>query len=93
MKKQKIIDFIGIGAQKSGTSWLVSNLRKIPEFDMPPKKEFHYFNRHPKYPSPDNLSRGTSNVGTESTVKKIAKTGLINLELPQVSKKTETRIH
>jgi sulfotransferase family protein len=37
-------DFIGIGAQKAGTTWLHRNLRAHPEIWMP-KKEVHYFNR------------------------------------------------
>lgn len=35
-------DFIGIGAQKVGTSWLYRNLQLHPEVWMP-KKEVHYF--------------------------------------------------
>ncbi len=38
-------DFIGIGAQKAGTTWLYQNLRAHPEIWMPPRKEIHYFNR------------------------------------------------
>jgi hypothetical protein len=37
-------DFIGIGAQKAGTTWLHRNLRAHPEIWMP-RKEVHYFNR------------------------------------------------
>lgn len=51
----KSIDFIGIGAQKSGTSWLYKNLLQLPDFTLPPIKEIHYFDRHPKYPSPSHL--------------------------------------
>ena len=36
-------DFIGIGAQKAGTTWLHSNLQAHPEVWMPPIKELHYF--------------------------------------------------
>ena len=35
--------FICIGAQKSGTSWLHSNLRRHPQVWMPEIKELHYF--------------------------------------------------
>ncbi len=38
-------DFVGIGAQKAGTTWLYHNLRAHPEIWMPPRKEIHYFNR------------------------------------------------
>ncbi len=36
-------DFLGIGAQKAGTSWLHANLRKHPALWLPPIKELHYF--------------------------------------------------
>ncbi|NER78113.1 MAG: sulfotransferase [Leptolyngbya sp. SIO1D8] len=37
-------DFLGIGAQKAGTSWLYKNLIKHPDIWLPPIKELHYFN-------------------------------------------------
>ncbi len=37
-------DFIGIGAQKAGTTWLYRNLLAHPEIHMP-RKEVHYFDR------------------------------------------------
>jgi hypothetical protein len=36
-------DFIGIGAQKAGTTWLSHNLQSHPEIWMPRNKELHYF--------------------------------------------------
>ncbi|MBD3316175.1 MAG: glycosyltransferase, partial [Chitinivibrionales bacterium] len=36
-------DFLGIGAQKAGTSWLDANLRKHPELFLPDMKELHFF--------------------------------------------------
>ena len=36
-------DFLGIGAQKAGTTWLWENLRRHPEIFLPDKKELHYF--------------------------------------------------
>jgi len=51
MKKSIKIDFVVIGAQKSGTSWLFKNLKKLPDFSLLPMKELHYFDRHSKYPS------------------------------------------
>lgn len=36
-------DFLCIGAQKAGTTWLSRNLVMHPEIWMPPKKEVHYF--------------------------------------------------
>jgi hypothetical protein len=49
-------DFLGIGFQKSGTTWLFSQLRSHPEFCVPYRKEFHYFDRNPKYPSPNFIA-------------------------------------
>lgn len=43
-------DFIGIGAQKAGTTWLYRNLRAHPEIHMP-RKEVHYFDRRINDPS------------------------------------------
>lgn len=37
--------FLGIGAQKSGTSWLHKNLQHHPQIWFPPIKEIHYFDR------------------------------------------------
>ena len=50
------IHFIGIGAQKSGTTWIDKQLRKIPEFDLPPIKEIHYFDRSEIYPSSNRFT-------------------------------------
>ncbi len=57
MKHKENIDFLGIGAQKAGTSWLYENLNQIPEFSLPPIKEIHYFDRSHDYPSPNALSK------------------------------------
>ena len=38
-------DFLGVGAQKAGTSWLYEQLWAHPDFWMPPVKGLHYFNR------------------------------------------------
>ena len=37
-------DFVGIGAQKAGTTWLHRNLKAHPQIYMP-RKELHYFDR------------------------------------------------
>ena len=50
------VDFIGIGAARSGSSWLWKQLRRHQEIWMPPVKELHYFDRDPSYPSPSYLS-------------------------------------
>jgi hypothetical protein len=39
------VNFLCIGAQKAGTSWLWENLRKHPDAWLPPLKELHYFDR------------------------------------------------
>lgn len=36
-------DFLGIGVQKAGTTWLYGNLRRHPGIWLPPIKELHYF--------------------------------------------------
>lgn len=36
-------DFLVIGAQKAGTTWLFENLRGHDEIWLPPSKEIHYF--------------------------------------------------
>ncbi len=35
-------DFLCVGAQKAGTSWLYRQLEPHPDFWMPPVKELHY---------------------------------------------------
>jgi len=48
--------FLGIGAQRAGTSWLYRQLCLHPEIWMPPVKELHYFDRSPHYASPNDLA-------------------------------------
>lgn len=38
-------DFLGIGVQKSGTSWMHYQFKKHPDINMPPVKELHHFER------------------------------------------------
>ena len=38
-------DFLCVGAQKAGTSWLYKQLSGHPDFWMPPWKELHYLNQ------------------------------------------------
>lgn len=42
----KMPDFIGIGAMRSGTSWLRRNLNRHPDIWMAEPKELHFFDRH-----------------------------------------------
>jgi hypothetical protein len=44
-------DFLVIGAQKAGTSWLHENLSRHPEIWTPPLKELHYFDERVKEPA------------------------------------------
>ncbi len=48
--------FIGIGAQKAGTTWLYQKLHRHPQIWVPPEKELHFFDRSPHYPSPNQLA-------------------------------------
>ncbi len=38
-------NFLGIGAQKAGTTWLHHNLQQHPQVWLPPYKEIHYFDQ------------------------------------------------
>ncbi len=40
-------DFLGIGAQRAGTTWLWTHLRRHPQIWTPRRKELHFFDRHP----------------------------------------------
>ncbi|MFQ6025935.1 MAG: sulfotransferase domain-containing protein [Dehalococcoidia bacterium] len=44
-------DFLCIGAQKAGTTWLYRNIHHHPQIWLAPIKELHYFDRSRKYPS------------------------------------------
>jgi hypothetical protein len=43
-------DFLGIGAQKAGTTWLDRNLRCHPAIWLPPIKEIHHFDIRSSHP-------------------------------------------
>lgn len=43
-----MIDFVGIGAQKAGTTWLYKRLSMHPNIYFPRGKEIHYFDRLPE---------------------------------------------
>ncbi len=50
MKNNFKIDFIGVGAPKSGTSWAAECLREHPQICFSSKKEINFFNKvHPFY--------------------------------------------
>ncbi|HZR06837.1 MAG TPA: sulfotransferase [Candidatus Udaeobacter sp.] len=46
-------DFLCVGAQKGGTSWLYHQLSLHPDFWMPPVKELHYFDALSKVKRPN----------------------------------------
>lgn len=41
-----MLHFVGIGAQKAGTTWLYEMLRQHPEISFPAGKEVHYWDKH-----------------------------------------------
>lgn len=43
--KMALVNFLGIGVQKSGTTWLDKCLREHPDIYLPPQKEVHFFDR------------------------------------------------
>lgn len=50
------IDFIGIGAQKAGTTWVYLRLKELPDFSFPLVRDIHYFDRNKEYPSANTLN-------------------------------------
>ena len=51
-----MVNFLGIGVQKSASTWLWHLLREHDAIWMPPRKELHYFDRSLLYPSPSFLA-------------------------------------
>lgn len=47
----KLPDFLVIGAEKSGTTWLKHVLREHPEIFVPSEKELHFFDRDENFDS------------------------------------------
>jgi hypothetical protein len=41
-----MLDFLGIGAQKCGTTWIFSQLEKHPQLRFPAGKEIHFWDQH-----------------------------------------------
>jgi hypothetical protein len=48
-------DFLCVGAQKGGTSWLYRQLERHPDFWMPPLKELHYFDELSRVSAVDSV--------------------------------------
>ena len=42
--------FLGIGAQKAGTTWLYRGLQQHPDIWLPPVKELHVFDEKLRFP-------------------------------------------
>ena len=57
-------DFLCVGAQKAGTSWLYRQLESHPDFWMPPVKELHYFDELSRV-SPVHSARARDEVGRD----------------------------
>ena len=61
--KLRYPDFLGIGDQKAGTTWLHANLRRHPAVWVPPVKELQYFNQiyvrpHQQWTTANRRSKG-----------------------------------
>ncbi len=48
--------FLGIGAQKAGTTWLYCYLNRHRQIWFPPQKELHFFDRSTKYSNQNGLA-------------------------------------
>jgi hypothetical protein len=71
--------FLGIGAQKAGTTWLHYQLGKHPQIWLPPQKEIHFFDRSTSYPSPNDLATSSlisRMIGTQSWERPRVLTGI-----------------
>ena len=74
-------DFLCVGAQKAGTSWLYRQLEAHPDFWMPPVKELHYLNslnRTRRFGSP--RSRDECDVCFLESIKNLSDQSYIDLE-------------
>ena len=43
------LDFLGIGAQRAGTTWVARMLEAHPDICLSEPKELHFFNEKPSY--------------------------------------------
>lgn len=53
----RTLDFLVVGAEKCGTTWLADMLKQHPQVFVPEEKELHYFNRKfVEFPDLDNYN-------------------------------------
>src|SRR6266516_5227193 len=74
-------DFLCVGAQKGGTSWLYRQLEPHPDFWMPPVKELHYLdnlNRTKRFRPP--RTRDERDVCSLESIKNLSAQSYIDLE-------------
>ena len=55
------VNFIGIGVQKAGTSWLAEAMNEHPDIYIHPKKEAHFFNNKKFYIDKSHYERTFKN--------------------------------
>src|SRR5207237_7668201 len=74
-------DFLCVGAQKGGTSWLYQQLESHPDFWMPPVKELHYFDKLSRIKqAPPPHSRGERDLCFVERIKDLSAESHIALE-------------
>jgi len=57
MQETRKLDFLVVGAEKCGTTWLADMLKQHPQVFVPEGKELHYFNRKfVEFPDLDNFN-------------------------------------
>jgi hypothetical protein len=84
-------NFLGIGAQKAGTSWLYENLKLHPEIYLSDRKELHYFDKelnNSLFTYSRNFKNGKDKVKGEITpaysILQVEKIRLIKKIMPRV---------
>ena len=79
--------YIGLGAQKAGTSWIYKCLRKLPQFQHGFAKEYHVLRERIFLESVDSLTLGyvlivaIPSAGGELTVLSIVRTSLDDMDV------------
>ena len=66
-KVRKGPDFLIIGAQRAGTTWLHRVLRQHPSLWLAPVKELHYFDK-PDTPAPASIAKERRRLGLRRLV-------------------------